>query len=151
VPLNRDMDVAVELVMDGFSNLSTHSDVPDGVRALRATRRRLVTLSNGSAQVAERLLTSAGIADEFEAFLSVEDAGTWKPARAAYEYAARRCDTLLHEMLLVAAHPWDIDGAARAGMGTAWINRSSAHYPTHMTAPDYTITFLGQLAEILPK
>jgi hypothetical protein len=26
-------------------------------------------------------------------------------------------------MLLVGVHPWDIDGAGRAGMSGAWINR----------------------------
>jgi hypothetical protein len=29
-------------------------------------------------------------------------------------------------MLLVAVHPWDIHGAAQAGMGTAWVNRTGA-------------------------
>jgi FMN phosphatase YigB (HAD superfamily) len=59
----------------GFTQLPVHPDVPDGVRALRASGRRLVTLSNGSAQVAEKLLSGAGIRDEFEHLLSVEDAG----------------------------------------------------------------------------
>jgi 2-haloacid dehalogenase len=62
-----------------------HPDVPDGIHALRAAGRRQVTLTNGSTQVYERLLIDAGIRDEFEALLSVEDAGIWKPARGAYE------------------------------------------------------------------
>jgi 2-haloacid dehalogenase len=151
VPLNRDTDTAIDHVMNGFSSLPTHPDVPDGVRALRATGRRLVTLTNGSTGIAEHLLTNAGIADEFEALMSVEDAGAWKPARAAYDYAARRCHTSLGEMLLVAVHPWDIDGAARAGMATAWINRTGAPYPAYFTEPRYTISALDQLAERLPR
>jgi 2-haloacid dehalogenase len=124
VDLDRDREAAVDHVMSGFGELDPHPDVADGVHALRRSGRRLVTLSNGSAQVAERLFARAAIRQEFEALLSVEDAGAWKPARAAYEYAARTCGTEPGDMLLVAVHPWDIDGAARAGMSTAWINRA---------------------------
>ncbi len=33
------------------------------------------------------------------------------------------------DAMLVAVHPWDIDGAARAGLATAWINRNGGVYP----------------------
>ena len=47
---------------------------------------------------------------------------------------------------LVAVHPWDIDGAARAGLRTAWINRTGALYPAHLTAPDRTVATVAELA-----
>ncbi|MGJ7908049.1 haloacid dehalogenase type II [Actinopolyspora sp. H202] len=147
--LDRDVDEAVEHVLSGFMDLPVHPDVPDGARALRAAGFRLVTLSNGSTRVAERLLTRAGIRQAFEVLLSVEDAGIWKPARGAYEYAARTCGTDPAEMLLVAVHPWDIDGAARAGMSTAWLNRSGAPYPAHFTRPEHTAPTLNELSDRL--
>jgi len=149
VELDRDLDTAIAHVMEGFGRLSLHSDVPHGVRALRRSGHRLVTLSNGSAQVAEGLFTAAGVREEFEALLSVEDAGAWKPARASYEYAARVCGTDLADMLLVAVHPWDIDGAARAGMSTAWINRDGRAYPAVFTPPTLTAAGLPELVEQL--
>jgi len=149
VELNRDLDAAIGHVMDGFSQLTVHPDVPEGVRALRRSGRRLVTLTNGSRRVAERLFTAAGIREEFEALLSVEDAPAWKPARGAYEYAARTCGTELGDMLLIAVHPWDIDGAARAGMDTAWIDRTGAPYPDVFTPPSLTATDLTGLAKQL--
>ena len=87
--VNRSLDEAVEHVMAGFSALPVHPDVPEGLRALAATGRRLVTLSNGSASVAEGLLARAGLTSYLERLLSVEDAGAWKPAAAAYAYAVR--------------------------------------------------------------
>lgn len=147
--LNRDLDAATAHVMDGFSQLTAHPDVPEGVRALRRSGHRLVTLTNGATEVAERLFSAAGIRDEFEALLSVEDAGAWKPARASYEYAARTCGTELGDMLLIAVHPWDIDGAARAGMATAWIDRDGSAYPESFTPPALTATSLPELAEQL--
>ncbi|WP_198597780.1 haloacid dehalogenase type II [Blastococcus atacamensis] len=149
VELDRDLDAAVEHVMSGFGELAVHPDVPDGIRALRASGRRLVTLTNGSTQVSERLLTDAGIRDQFEVLLSVEDAGAWKPARTAYEYAARTCGTDPADMLLVAVHPWDIDGAARAGLATAWIDRAGAPYPQSSTPPSLRVGALTDLAATL--
>jgi 2-haloacid dehalogenase len=137
---------AVQHVMAGFQNLPVHPDVPAGVRALRAAGHRLATLSNGAAEVAAGLLGRAGVRDQFEALLSVEDAGAWKPARAAYLYAADRLRVRPAEATLVAVHPWDIDGAARAGLHTAWVNRSGAAYPAHLTSPERTVRTVGELA-----
>lgn len=142
-----DLDAAVEHVLSGFLELPVHPDVPDGVRALSASGARLVTLSNGSTEVAERLLASAGIREHFERLLSVDGAGIWKPAPGAYAYAARTCSADPATMMLVAVHPWDIDGAKRAGMRTAWITRRGQRYPNHFLAPDYSTATLSELAD----
>ena len=149
VDLDRDVDAAIEHVMSGFTELSVHPDVPDGVRALRASGRRLVTLTNGSTRVSEKLLGGAGIRDQFEHLLSVEDAGAWKPDRTAYQYAARVVGTEPADMMLVAVHPWDIDGAARAGLSTAWIDRTGTPYPGSFTAPTLRASGISDLADQL--
>jgi 2-haloacid dehalogenase len=148
-PIDRDMDAAIDHVMSGFMGLAVHPDVPGGVRALRAAGLHLVTLTNGGTAVADTLLGSAGLRSEFDQLLSVEEAGVWKPAPGAYQYAGRVCGTDLADMVLVAVHPWDIDGAARAGMATAWINRRGLPYPGHFTPPAHTIGSLEELAGVL--
>ena len=45
--------------MDGFATLELHADVASGVDRLHEDGFRLVTLSNGAASVADRLLTAA--------------------------------------------------------------------------------------------
>jgi 2-haloacid dehalogenase len=148
--LNRPPAAAADHVLSGFSGLSVHPDVSEGVRILREGGMRLVTLSNGSADVADRLLVNAGIRDEFEQLLSVEDADAWKPAPAAYAHAARACSVPIGQMLLVAVHPWDIHGASQAGMRTGWITRQAAPYPAYFSAPDVRAPDLRALAgEIL--
>jgi 2-haloacid dehalogenase len=52
-------------------------------------------------------------------------------------------------MLLVAVHPWDIHGAARAGLRTAWLNRTGTKYPSYYARPDLTVTALTDLAPAL--
>ena len=147
---NRSADDAVQHVLEGFSSLHVHPDVPTGVRALAASGLRLVTLTNGATSVGDTLLTNSGVRDKFECLLSVEDAGRWKPAPESYAYAARECGMDPAEMMLVAVHPWDIDGAARAGLQTAWIDRSgTAPYPPYLTAPDITVSGVNDLAHKL--
>jgi len=129
--LAKPPDDAVDPVLSGFAHLAAHPDVPDGLRLLRQHGLRLVTLTNGSAGVADRLLTNAGIRGEFEQLLSVDDADAWKPAPTAYAYAARACSAGIEHMLLVAVHPWDIHGAHQAGMRTGWIRRQDTPYPDY--------------------
>ena len=147
--ISGNLDTAVERVMAAMQNLSLHPDVPDGIRALAAAGHRLVTLTNGAAANSDRLLVAGGIRDKFELLLSVEDAPAWKPARAAYEYAGASAGAAPSGMLLVAVHPWDIHGAAKAGLRTAWINRTGARYPSYFRAPDITIPALTQLPAAL--
>jgi 2-haloacid dehalogenase len=146
VALTRTQEDAVTHVMYGLMELDLHPDIADGVRTLKEAGYRLATLSNGSAQVAETLLARAAIRDEFDAILTVEDAPAWKPVRSAYQYAADACGVQPADMLLVAVHPWDIHGAAQAGLRTAWLNRTDAVYPRYFATPDYTIAALSELA-----
>ncbi|MHC6231814.1 haloacid dehalogenase type II [Arthrobacter sp. MMS24-T111] len=149
VDLNRPLEAAVTHVIGGLNSLPVHPDVPGGIRALADGGFRLVTLSNGSAQMAGKLLTEAGIRGDFEALLSVEDAPAWKPTRSSYEYAAASTGADPGGMLLVAVHPWDIHGAARAGLRTAWLNRTGGSFPSYFEAPDFTITSLTDLRAAL--
>ena len=140
------VDEAVDLVMSTFRTLSVHPDVIVGIRALQAAGVRLVTLSNGSTGVAEGLFDRAGVSDAFERLMSVDRADAWKPHPAAYAYALDQCDVPAAEAMLVAVHPWDIDGAARAGLRTGWLNRSAVAYPSYFRQPEVEAVDLVELA-----
>ena len=149
LPLNRGLAEAVDHILAGFGTLQVHGDVPGGIEQLAGLDLRLVTLSNGSAGVAASLLERARIRDRFERLLSVEDAGVWKPGPASYAYALDSCGVAASEALLVAVHPWDIDGASRAGLSTAWLNRAGSPYPAYFSRPDLELHNLSQLASLL--
>lgn len=145
----REVDAEVERIMSAFATLPVHSDVVAGVHALADAGLRLVTLSNGATSVARGLFERSGIADRFERLLSVERAPAWKPAPAAYRYALQTCNATPEEAILVAAHPWDIHGASRAGLATAFINRTGATYPAFFDRPDLEVGSLAELAQSL--
>lgn len=141
-----DLESSVEHIMAGFTSLPVHPDVVEGIRALHSLGITLVTLSNGSTSVARGLVDRNGLADAFTHLLSVQDAPTWKPVAAAYEYALDVCRVEAQEAMLVAVHPWDIHGAHEAGLATAWISRTGGGYPSHFASPDLEVTSLVDLA-----
>lgn len=149
--LDRPLEDAVRHVMSGMLRLGVHPDVADGVRALHGDGLRLVTLTNGGTLVAEQLLEGAGLRGAFEALLSVADAPLWKPAPSSYAYGAAACRVSVEDMMLVAVHPWDIHGAARAGLQTAWVNRTGAAYPSYFAEPDLVTAGVDGVAEALGR
>ncbi len=142
----EEAQTAVRHVLSALTGLSCHPDVAPGVRALREQGVRLVTLSNGATSVAEALLEGAGLLDDFEALLGVADGPAWKPAASAYVRALEVCGVAAEDAMLVAVHPWDIDGASRAGLGTGWLRRSAPGYPAYFREPDVIAGDLVELA-----
>ena len=144
-----DSEVAARQVMEQFTQLEPHPDVVPGLLALADLGCRIVTLSNGSADVARALLANTEARTVIEDYLTVSDAGAWKPASTAYAFALEQTDVAASRAMLVAAHPWDIAGASRAGLRTAWISRGGAVYPDHFVRPDVEAASMVELAPLL--
>ncbi len=148
---SSDAAAGAQRVVDRFAGLDPHPDVVPGLQALSAAGCRVVTLSNGSAAVAKALLEATPASAVVEDYLSVADAGAWKPAAEAYAHALRATSVPASRAMLVAVHPWDIAGAGSAGLRTAWINRDGADYPDHFAAPDVEASSLVELASVLGR
>jgi 2-haloacid dehalogenase len=137
---------AIRGVLSGFGQLSLHPDVVPGLQRLHAMGLRIVTLTNGSAAMSEQMFADAGLLPLLEHRLDVTTPGRWKPHRAAYEYAAEVCDVPVERMALVAVHPWDIDGAKRAGLQGWYLDRRHTPYPKVFLAPDLTAASVEELS-----
>jgi len=141
-----DGDRAVGEVLAGFPELPPHPDVGPGLRDVHRLGVRLVTLTNGASAMSERLLGSAGVLDILEHRLSVEEPRRWKPHADAYRYAADVCGVAPDRMALAAVHPWDVDGAVRAGLSGVWIDRRHTPYPSSFRPPDLRVESFQALA-----
>lgn len=139
-------DQQADHVLSAFTELGLHPDVPDGMRGLRAAGIRLFTMTNGTAAMTRRILGDAGLLDVVEDTLDVTGPRVWKPARAAYAYAVGRAGAHPDQAALVAVHPWDIDGAQRAGLMGAYLDRRGVPYPETVSAPRVTALDLRELA-----
>ena len=147
--VRQEPEQAAEHVLAGFGEFDVHADVADGMHALAAAGVRMATLTNGAAGIAAKLLERARLAELVERFLSVDEVRRWKPAREPYLHAASELGVAPGECALVAVHPWDIDGAKRAGLQTGWLNRRNARYPDFFESPDATGATLTAVADAL--
>jgi len=110
-------------ILQIIKKLMPHADVIPGLTLLKQSGFRLATLSNSPMQTSLAQLAFAKIDQYFEAILSVDAVKKYKPSPEPYIYAAETLHVSADEIILVAAHGWDIAGAANAGMQTAFINR----------------------------
>jgi putative hydrolase of the HAD superfamily len=105
----------------------------------------IVALTNGNAN-----LQTIGIAHLFHGVVTATETGVAKPGRPIFDAAIREAGVSPAEVLHVGDHPeTDIDGARRAGMRTAWINRNGDDWPEHLDSPDAVITTITELRELL--
>jgi 2-haloacid dehalogenase len=147
--LHRPLDEAVEHVLAGIGTLPVQGDVPDGIRLLREAGLRVATLTNGASAIAQALLERAGLGDMVERNIGVEEVGRWKPAPEPYRHACRAMGVEEAEAMLIAAHPWDVHGAKRAGLRAGWVNRHGQPYPGVFAPPDVSAGDLQALARAL--
>ena len=135
-------------ILRGFSELEPHPDAGSAFQRLHSAGIRLIGLTNGSAEVTRQLIDRAGFARYFEQLVSIEAIGRWKPQSQVYLHAARTAGVAPSRMTLVAAHPWDIHGASRAGLMTAFVARGLP-YPSTMDGPNFTGDSLNEISEVL--
>ena len=147
--LRSDPQAAASHILDGLGELPVHPDVAGGVRELSDAGIRLVTLTVGSAENSASLVEGAGIAESFERHFSAEKVRRWKPAPEPYLHAAEETGVAPERCVLIAAHPWDVHGAKRAGLGAGWLNRDGRPYPSFFEPADATGESLSALAQSL--
>ena len=73
--------------------------------------------------------------------LGAELAQAYKPKPEVYLSAPRFLGLQPEQVLMVACHPWDLVGAAKAGLPTAYVHRSFESGPTHAVAMPETAGF----------
>lgn len=109
-----------------WHQLPTWPDSTPGLTRIR-TRHTTAALSNGGFALLTHLVKTAGL--PFDCILSAELARTYKPDPAVYLKAAELLDVPPGEVLMVAAHKWDLDGARAAGLRTAFVSRPAEKGP----------------------
>ncbi len=117
------------------SELPAHSDSAVALQLLRGAEVPAVALSNGSVAITTALLDLAGLRSLVSGVLSVEGARHWKPRPEPYRYAASELAVEPSQLAMVAVHPWDLHGAATAGLVTGWVNRGGGPYPEVFSRP----------------
>ncbi len=134
-------------ILDAYSSLSPFPEVLTTLDQLDAQNIILGTLSNGSPEMLDAVLTSSGLGTRLAHVLSVDRIGRFKPDPAVYKMGVEALNVPSAQILFVSSNAWDIAGASWAGHPTFWVNRGGAPSdPLGVTA-----TYTGAtLVDVLP-
>ncbi|MBM3784676.1 MAG: haloacid dehalogenase type II [Acidobacteria bacterium] len=96
---------------------------PDSARGLTLLRKKFIcaTLSNGNVSLLVNMAKYAGL--QWDTVLSAELMKAYKPDAIVYQRAAEMLGAGPAETLMVAAHKGDLQGARRAGLKAAFVER----------------------------
>jgi 2-haloacid dehalogenase len=136
-------------LMDLYLRLATFPEVPETLRRLKATGRKLVILSNGTPAMLDAVVHSAGLEKSFDAVLSVEEVGVYKPHPSVYGLACDRLEIAPSRICFLSSNAWDAFSAKAFGMRVVWCNRYGQAPERIPASPDGEITQLGALPDLL--
>ena len=136
---------ARELVA-AIERLPAFPDVAAAMERLRG-RYRLAILSNGDTDMLHNATRHHGVA--FDAIVSVDRAGAFKPHRVTYDTTAAVLTTEIGAICHVAAHPFDCIGAKASGMRAVYVNRRQRPFGYSSHEPDLEVRDFTDLADRL--
>ncbi|WP_431300620.1 haloacid dehalogenase type II [Tabrizicola sp. BL-A-41-H6] len=131
-----------------YDRLPAFPEVAQALATLKNRGFRLGTLSNGTPAMLAAALAANGLAHLFEAVISVEEVGVYKPSAQVYALVEQRMAVTRDKVLFVSSNGWDVAGAARFGFATVWVNRDAAPMDRLPHGPNHIIPDLARLSVI---
>ena len=119
------------------------------LKALKARGMKLAILSNGSPAMLAEVVRNAGLEAVFDAVLSVEDVGVFKPHPSVYELAAKRLALPPQGICFLSSNGWDAYSAKAFGFQVLWCNRFGQPPERIPATPDGEIRDLSVLPELV--
>lgn len=135
--------------MAAWQQLRPFADVVPALERL-GSRFKLVVLSNGEPDFLDHLATNQ-VRWQFDAIISVNLVGAFKPHPAVYRRAAQELGLEVGECMMVSSNSFDVVGARACGLRAAYVNRYRLPYEETPYQPDLTVNDFTALADALLK
>ncbi|MEM7489009.1 MAG: haloacid dehalogenase type II [Pseudomonadota bacterium] len=135
-------------LMQLYWELSCFPEVPDMLAALKADGKATGILSNGSPEMLQGAVSSAGIERLLDHVLSVESVGVFKPSAKVYDLVGRAFACEAGQVLFVSSNGWDAAAAKGYGFETAWVNRTGLPMDRLPWRPDHVLDDLTGLPDL---
>ena len=135
--------------MDLYLTLRAYPEVPETLKRLKTAGMKLAILSNGTRTMLDAAANNAGIADLFDAILSVEEVQVYKPHPSVYRLACNRLRISAGQICFVSSNGWDAHSAKAFGLQVLWCNRFRQQPERIPETPDAQIETLAELPEII--
>ncbi|MDK9704756.1 MAG: haloacid dehalogenase type II [Sulfuritalea sp.] len=140
-----------ERLMNLYLQLSTYPEVPAMLRELKNRGMKLAILSNGTPAMLAAVVRNSALEGIFDALLSVEEVGVYKPHPAVYGLAAERLGIAPGRVCFLSSNGWDACSAKAFGFRVVWCNRFGQAPERIPAAPDGEITDLSALPAVLDR
>ena len=140
-------DLEVANFMSVYKDLRPYKDAIEGLVRLRE-KFDLVALSNGEKSYLEHLVAN-NIKVDFDAIISVEEAGFFKPHPSVYRTSLQLLGKEPGQVMMVAAHSFDIVGARACGYRGVYVNRYGLPTEESPYQPDFEVGDFVELANRL--
>lgn len=138
-----------ERLMNLYLSISAYPEVPAMLAALKARGMKLAILSNGSPTMLASAATNSGIADYFDAVLSVEDVRVYKPHPDVYGMVPRSLGVAKDCVCFLSSNSWDAYSAKAFGFRVLWCNRFGQAPERIPATPDGEIKDLSTLPDCI--
>jgi 2-haloacid dehalogenase len=138
-----------DVLMDEYRRLPAYPDAAPALQELSAAGVRLIAFSNGVAAEVHTLLRQAGIREHFEDIVSGEEIRLYKPDPGVYAHLVHRACAADCICWVVSSQPYDVIGAAAAGLRAVWVQRGATAFDPWELAPTATIPDLRRLAHAI--
>lgn len=132
-----------------YRTLDAYPDAAPALSALQGRGLKTAILSNGTPDMLQEAVVSAGLAPVLDNVFSIEDVGIYKPDGRVYALASDGLGVRPDEICFVSTNGWDASGAAHFGFQVVWMNRFNMvaeRLPGTLSAE---ITGLDQLAAVI--
>jgi len=132
-----------------YRRLDAFPEVPAVLRALRGAGFATAILSNGSPAMLASAVAGNGLGELFDAVISVDEVGTFKPHPSVYQRALDRLGVPAAAVSFQSSNAWDAHAASAFGMKVVWCNRYGGRRERLPGAPDREIRTLAELPALL--
>jgi 2-haloacid dehalogenase len=139
----------IKKALSAIKSLKAYPDVEKGLTLLKDNGFRLATLTNSPENALKEQLTNSNLTGSFELALSIDAIKKYKPAPETYLWAAEKLGVKPQEMIMIAAHGWDLAGAANAGLATGFIAREGQSLYGLSSQPNYEAKDIYEIALVL--
>ena len=138
-----------EKLMQAYLVLDCFPEVRSTLDALHAAEMPLAILSNGNPEMLEAVVRNTGLADYFNALLSVEAVEIFKPDPRVYRMVTEHFGVRPADVCFLSSNGWDAHGAASFGFRTLWVNRAGAAPEGLPGAPAGELRSLAELPTLV--
>ncbi|MFT5964615.1 MAG: 2-haloacid dehalogenase [Flavobacterium sp.] len=142
-------DEDMKKALSAIKSLKAYPDVEKGLTLLKENGFRLATLTNSPENALKEQLINSNLTDHFEQALSINAIEKYKPLAETYLWAAKKLGVKPEEIIMIAAHGWDLAGATNAGLAIGFIAREGQSLYTLSKKPDFEASDILEMAEKL--